>query len=574
MTDGYWTGRRRRALGRRAVLRGGLTGAAGLAAAFALACGGDGKKEGAAGAGGSPSAAQGAATPNPELANAKRGGTFNFDQADEPISFDQHRQEPPGSVHIANLVYNHLLRRWEDFEKQPGVVNVEGELAQAWEQVDKTTYKFTLVRTATWHKAEPLGGRPLRASDVKYSFERMKGSDPELRTRSAFEPVEKIETPDDHTVVVTTREPFAGFISNVGHTWSVIMAPELGETPDVNRKGVGTGPFVFREWQRGVAVIFDRNPDYWRRGQPFFDRVILRIVSDRAARAANFRSGETNTWGGAPPDVPYETIDEMKRAVGDVREIRAEGTNNSGTKAYFNVTAPPFNDKRVRQAFLYGVDYASLIKIFGGLAQRGAPMPLASIWGLSLDDLPKTDIARAKQLLEAAGYSDSRPLRVTTSFSQQYSGPSVSQVLQQLMKPVGVDIQLNQMENAAWIAKVYRGGQDYQMSSHADWSWEDPDRGLYSYFHSRGAANNTHFANAQVDSLLEKQRGEFDLEARKKIVREIQLLLIDEAPDVWLVAPGGITLVRNRLKNYKHMVGGNSNLYRQWEFCWFDPVPN
>src|SRR3712207_5670849 len=112
------------------------------------------------------------------------------------------------------------------------------------------------------------------------------------------------------------------------------------------------------------------------------------------------------------------------------------------------------------------------------------------------------------------------------------------------------------------------------MSSHGDWSWEDPDRGMYSYFHTKGAANNTKFSNPQVDALLEKQRGEFDEEARKKTVREIQLLLIDEAPDVWLVSTGSVELTRSRLKNRKQMQMGNENNYRQWEFVWYDPVPN
>jgi peptide/nickel transport system substrate-binding protein len=409
---------------------------------------------------------------------------------------------------------------------------------------------------------------------VKYSLERMKGSDPELRTRSAMDPIDSIETPDQHTVVVKTKEPFAAFINNAGHTWNVIMAHELGDTQDVNQKAVGTGPFMFKEWQRGVALRFDRNPDYWRQGQPFFDRVIMRVVPDQAARTANFRSGETDIFSGAPPTVPYETIDAIQKALPDARAIRRQGSNNAGTKAYFNTTNPPFNDKRVRQAFLYGADYAAMIKIFGGLAQRAAPMPLASIWGMKEDDLPKTDVAKAKALLEAAGFGADKPLKVKTSISTQYSGPAVSQILQQIMKPVGVEIEINQMENAAWISKVYRGGQEYQMASHADWSWEDPDRGLYAYFHSKGNANNTHFSNAQVDDLLQKQRGEFDVEARKKIVHDLQMLLIDEAPDVWLISPGSIELVRARLHNYKQMQMGNQNSYREWEFCWYDPVPN
>jgi peptide/nickel transport system substrate-binding protein len=300
----------------------------------------------------------------------------------------------------------------------------------------------------------------------------------------------------------------------------------------------------------------------------------MRVVPNVAARMANFRSGETNIFNGAPPTVPYETLDEIKKAVPDVQEIRREGSNNSGTKAFFNTTGQPFSDKRVRQAFLYGADYESISKIFGGLAKRAGPMPLASDWGLKEEDFPKTDVAKAKQLLEAAGFNASNPLRVETTISSEYSGPAVSQILQQVIKPVGVEVKINQIENAAWLTKVYRGGQDYQMTSFGDWSWEDPDRGLYAYFHSKGNANNTHFNNPQVDSLLEKQRVEFDLEARKKLVRDLQLLLIEEAPQVWLVSTGSVELIRNRLKNYRQMQMGNQNSYREWEFTWFDPVPS
>jgi peptide/nickel transport system substrate-binding protein len=590
MDDNYWSGFRRRPLRRRTFVAGG---AAGLVAIMAAAsgcssssnnnkssstAGGGSKAAGTSAPSGGASATSGAAqaqgTPNPELAGAKQGGTFKFDQADEPISLDNHRQETPGSIQGANLAYNHLLRRWEDFVAAPGTVYVDPELSALPEQPDKLTYVFKLVKGVKFHNVPPYNGRVLTSADVKYSIDRMRGTDPDLRTRSAFAPVDKVETPDPNTVVVTTKQPYAAFTAVAGHTWNVIMGPELGDSADVNRKAIGTGPFIFKEWQSGVLLRYDRNPEYFRKGQPFFDHVIMRVVPDQAARTANFRAGETDIWGGAPPTIPFATIDDMKKALPDVNEIKRQGSNNSGTKAFFNTSAPPFNDKRVRQAFLYGADYDSMIKIFGGLALRSAPMPLASIWGLKDADLPKTDLAKAKALLEAAGYTADKPLKVKTTISQQYSGPAVSQILQGVMKPAGVTIDIDQIENGAWITNVYRGGLNYQMTSFGDWSWEDPDRGLYAYFHTDGNANNTHFSNAQVDALLEQQRGEFDVEARKKIVHDLQTLLIDEAPQVWLISPGTDELARKRLHNYKQMQMGNQNSYREWEYCWYDPIPS
>lgn len=571
--ESYWSRASRRTLRRRTLLAGGTAGLAALAAACSSGSSKSSSSKPAAGSN-APRQALIQGSPEAALAQAKRGGTFNYDQPDEPISLDNHKQETPGSIHAANLAYNHLLRRWEDFLQAPGQVFVSDELASAYEQIDDLTYTFHLVKNAKWHNIAPVNGRPLVADDVKYSIQRMAGSDPELRTRSAFEPVDKVDVLDPYTVSVKTKQPYAAFIPAIGHTWSIIMPHELADTTDVNRKAIGTGPFIFKEWQSGVALRYDRNPDYFRKGQPYFDRVVLRVVPDQAARTANFRAGETDTWGGAPPTIPTQQVEDMLKAVPDVNRIKRVGSNNSGTKVFFNTAAPPFNDVRLRQAFLYGADYDAITKIFGGLAQRAAPMPLASIWGLSIDELPKTDVAKAKALLEAGGYGADKPLSVKTTISSQYSGPAVSQILQGVMKAVGVTIAIDQIENAAWIAQVYRGGQNYQMTSFGDWSWEDPDRGLYSYFHSQGNANNTHYNNPQVDALLVKQRGEFDTEARKKLVHDIQMMLVNDAPQVWLVSTGTDELDRTRLRNYRQMQMGNSNGYREWEYCWYDPVPN
>ncbi|MHB8577315.1 MAG: ABC transporter substrate-binding protein, partial [Dehalococcoidia bacterium] len=317
----YWLRHGRRSTSRRTFVAGGATG---LAALIAAACSSSNNKAGNSKLPGTNATRSALIQGSPEaaLAQAKRGGTFNIDQPDEPISLDNHRQETPGSIQAANLVYNHLLRRWEDFLQAPGAVYIADELAQTYEQVDQLTYKFHLVKNAKWHNVAPVNGRAFTSADVKYSIERMGGTDPELRTRSAFAPVDKVETPDPYTVVVTTKQPYAAFIPIIGHTWSIMMPHELADTPDVNRKAIGTGPFLFKDWQSGVALHFDRNPNYFRTGQPYFDHVTMRIVPDQAARTANFRAGEVDIWGGAPPTIPTAQVDDMQKVVPDVTRIK------------------------------------------------------------------------------------------------------------------------------------------------------------------------------------------------------------------------------------------------------------
>jgi ABC-type transport system substrate-binding protein len=224
------------------------------------------------------------------------------------------------------------------------------------------------------------------------------------------------------------------------------------------------------------------------------------------------------------------------------------------------------------------MNYQKIIDIFGGLAKRTGMMNLANLeWGLSSEELPsdiKTDgdPAEAAKLLGAAGYDADNHLQVKTSVAQYYSGPAVGQITQALLKPLNIDVDIEIQELGDWIANVYRAGSPYQMTTHADWTWEDPDRGLFSYFHSQGSQNNTHYNNPDVDRMLEEQRAEFDLETRQQIVKDIQLQVINDTPQAWLVAPGGLNFVRNRIKNLRRMIHGNSNFYRQWSTVWFgDP---
>jgi peptide/nickel transport system substrate-binding protein len=589
----YWT---RTRVGRRAALRGAALGVVGLGGAALIGCGGDeevaaptagqggGGTPGAAGAGAvdpsKPGAAYVDAQPHlaatdtgPQYANAKRGGVYQFDQGDEPITLDNHKEETPGSIVAANLVYEQLLERWENFEEEPGRVFTGAKLAASWEQTDELTYVFTLQQGVTWQDVDPVNGRAFTSEDVKYSLERMIGDDPRLRTRNALRAIESVDTPDDQTAVVKTSFPYASLLNNIGHTWSVIVPPELGETDAIESKAVGTGAFILKDWQRGVALDYVRNPDYWQPGKPFLDGFRFRIVPDNAARLANFRTGETKEWGSSYGSTPVQTIQDVIDSLGDKVRNSEKRSTGSTTKVAFDVKNSVFKDERLRQAILFGFPYQKVIDgIFKGLASRQSMFsPLNVEWAPKEEDLPPEDPKKAAELMAAAGYGPDKPLKAKTQVSQFYSGPVVSQILQQMIKPLGFEIEIQIMENAQWIAEVYRGGAPWEMSSHGDWSWEDPDRGLFSYFHSEGAANQTHYSNSEVDRLLEKQRGIFDHEERYEVVQQIVQQILIDAPQVWLISPGAVELVRNEFVNFRGMMHGNSNEYRQYRNVWLDP---
>jgi len=241
-------------------------------------------------------------------------------------------------------------------------------------------------------------------------------------------------------------------------------------------------------------------------------------------------------------------------------------------KIAFDTTGEPFSDERLRNGIKYALDYDKVIALFGGLASRtrGPFSAINGDWAPDEDVAPLTNADEATALFAAAGYGPDNPLKVKTQVSTFYSGPTVSQVTQALLKPFGIDVEIEVMELARWITEVYRGGAPFQMSSHGDWAWEDPDRGLYSYYHSQGTANSFHYSNSTVDTLLDKQRGQFDHEERRGTVRQIVEQLIEDSPQVWIVSTGGVAIQAAKFKNFKLMLGGNSNAYRQYGDVWIE----
>jgi peptide/nickel transport system substrate-binding protein len=256
-----------------------------------------------------------------------------------------------------------------------------------------------------------------------------------------------------------------------------------------------------------------------------------------------------------------------------VVKLEYRTSNNIISKIAFDTTNEPFKDQRLRHAFLYGIPYDSVIKLFAGYATRTGPLPPGNqMWALPVEDLPATDMERAKALLSEAGYGPDNMLKVKSVVSL-YGGPQFSQIVQSLVKPLGIEITIETMESGEWVSKIYSGKQPYHLTAHFDATFDDPDRRLYSYYHSKGAQNQTHYSNPEVDRLLEAQRREFDAEKRRDLVRQVQRLIVNDAPEVFVVSNGGRLLRRTWVNNW-HLMLYYLNTDRQLDSIWYDPMPS
>src|SRR3990170_1674378 len=235
----------------------------------------------------------------------KRGGVLRVAEREAP-GLDPHLSISFLTHSYISLTYSQLVRFPNGPEqKHPADFAILPDLAERWTtSKDGTVYTFHLRKGVRFHAKPPVNGREVTAEDVKYSLDRFMAKS---GFRARFEPVQSVEVVDKHTVRITLKEPFAPFLNHMANpTFTAILPREAEERfKDFNPPDavIGTGPFVLRSYDKGVKVTFEKNPNYFMKGLPYLDGVVIEITPDAAARLAGRRAGKAEPprlsgWGG------------------------------------------------------------------------------------------------------------------------------------------------------------------------------------------------------------------------------------------------------------------------------------
>jgi peptide/nickel transport system substrate-binding protein len=210
-----------------------------------------------------------------EVGTPKRGGTLRLRGWDLP-HFDPHLTINNYTNSILSFVCSRLVRHKVGTDVQPGTFSVEPDLAERWEAPDDTTYVFHLRKGVKWHNKPPLNGRELVAEDVQFTYARFL-TEPGNANRFLLEPVDRVEAVDRYTVKFLLKEPFVWLVETLAYPWSTwIIAPELVQHFGDLKKpetAIGTGPFILERYEPNVKIVFKRNLEYFRQGQPYVDGV-------------------------------------------------------------------------------------------------------------------------------------------------------------------------------------------------------------------------------------------------------------------------------------------------------------
>ena len=232
-----------------------------------------------------------------------KGGTLTMIvQPEPPILVSAINSAAPIGI-VSTKILEGLLTYDYDMNPKPG-------LAETWKvSADGRSITFNLRNGVKWHD-----GKDFTAADVQFSMMKV-WKELHPRGRSTFAKVTAVETPSPYVVVIRLSEPSPPIMSALGGYEGQILPKHLYDGTDIaqnpwNSKPVGTGPFVFKEWQKGNFIQLERNPAYWDKGKPYLDRIVFRIIPDASARAAAFETGEVLLGGFSP--VPLNDVKRLE----------------------------------------------------------------------------------------------------------------------------------------------------------------------------------------------------------------------------------------------------------------------
>ncbi|MDQ6833740.1 MAG: ABC transporter substrate-binding protein, partial [Chloroflexota bacterium] len=354
-------------------------------------------------------AAAGAASPTAAVAaQAKPGGKLVIRWwTGDPPDMDPYLNVTFRAAEFGGFFYSKLLK----FDNGPGIAPTAfvpvPDLAEKYDvSSDGLTYTFTIRANAKWQNKDPMNGRAVTADDVVYSFDRFRKVSPQ---KQSFDIVKDVKATDPRTVVFTLNAPFAPFDIAIAAPVFYIMPKEVIEADgDARKRVIGSGPWIFDKYDKGVQVVAKKNPDYYFTGTPNVDEADLLIVPEDATAVANLRAKQI--------DITGVTETDRKGLQASNPELQfVDYPDNLLWFFYWKTDAPPFNDIRVRQAVSLALDRDELISTLfegKGAINNSVPAGLTSWWldPRSADMGPnakyyKRDVDAAKKLMADAGFA-------------------------------------------------------------------------------------------------------------------------------------------------------------------------
>ncbi len=466
------------------------------------------------------------------------GGKF-LSVGNEEVPFYDMHQTSLGGIYAATApAYNCLIRTSPYDPKGQEIIP---ELADSWEISDGgKTITFHLHKGVKWHD-----GVPFSSADVQYTVERI--MNPPEGMVSPRGPVfkaliERVEAPDPDTVVVYGKGPSKLLFTIFASGHNVIIPKHIVEKDPVNAlksRVIGTGPFRLKELPTTTLWKYERNPDYFKQGQPFLDEIEIHIITDPQALVAAMLSKRIY-WSDVFPHANMDRDLAKSAAQQNPHIIHSANPGLVVSHLTLQTEKPPLDDLRVRQAISEAVKREALGELGNQSGAVGTGNYPLGLWPMPQEmrqqligygpDMAKRS-AHAKELLVAyekeKGKIDWSKIKLQCATTIKFSCEN-SQVVQQLLKKININIELEPMLFSQLRANEVSG--NYWLSIlGAAIDFDDPIDTFGQWFVTKGGRWYQRHSLPEVDKLYEEQKFIADPEARKKVIWEMDQLAINDA---------------------------------------------
>jgi peptide/nickel transport system substrate-binding protein len=505
----------------------------------------------------------------------KRGGTLRLYHNDNPPSASLLEESTIASVAPFAAVFNNLVV-FDPSKVHESLETVIPDLAESWSW-DSTNTKLTfrLRQGVKWHD-----GQPFTARDVQCTWRMLigKGDNTDFHRNPRkvwYSKLKDVTINGDYEATFELSEPQPSLPVLLASAFSAVYPCHVPQAT-MRTKPVGTGPFKFVEYKRGESIRLVRNPDYWKKDRPYLDEIAFRVIDSLATRMLAFQTGEFDIT--FPSDISVRLLKDMKGQA--PKAICEPITTGTQINLMVNRVSPPFDNPDIRKAMSLALDRQVFnTTLMEGLAIMGGamlPKPVGE-WGMPPEvqaslagygpDSAK-NLGEAQAIMQKLGYSDAKPLqiKIQTRNLPSYRDPAI--ILTDQLKKIYIVGELDILDTPRWYAKLAR--KDYTIGLNVTGvSVDDPDGNMVENYSCNSERNYTQYCNAEVDKLLSAQSRELDKEKRRKIVWEIERVLVDDAARPIVLHSVAGNCWQPYVKNYRPH---DNSLYNNLRFedVWLD----
>lgn len=455
----------------------------------------------------------------------RRGGKLVFGIRNDISGMNPFTRTSSTNFYVRGLIYETLL----DFDKEGKLVPA---LAESWTiSPDGKVYTFKLRKGVAFHN-----GKETTAEDVKWSVEYAMDGENSATGFHVFQALESVNAKDKLTVEFVLKTPDAAFLTVVATIRSFPVIPARSVEPrtrDLPAFPPGTGPFAFKQYEADRQLVLVRNSNYWQKGLPYLDELVLKPVREDQVRFTAVRAGDVDMI----ERTPYSYLAKILK--GEVRGLNTTVAKYAGyRRLLFNVANPPFDNVKLRQAVRYALDKKKYLEgAFWGFGEPTDQLyPKGQIWYVPLPEV-KRDPAKVKQLLKEAGVGPNFEVEIMGLRSEDEE----LQVLQQQLATAGIKTKVTILERGARLKR--ETGGDFMMVLSGGDIPPDPAQEWASEFGcreedvkaKRRTENSAGYCNKEMDRLLEEAVRIQDEKKRYEVYAKVARMLHDDIPDIPLV---------------------------------------